>query len=272
MPELHLIVLALIQGIAEVIPVSVSAHRIFLPLVTGWDPSSQLTSLLVHIGILLAVLAYFSRDVTTIIIAIYKIIKRKKYDGKKLLGYIVLGSVPMVIGGYIHHHYFPHALESITIVAWMSLIFGILLYLSDRAGLTIRRIEHLDKPAAFIIGLTQLLGFVPGISRLGVSITAARILGFERRDAARFSFLLAIPVMITMIIIRASSLSDTDELHIDDQGFMIIGLAFITGLFALTLMMNWLKKRSYTPFVVYRIALAIMLLIWIYQPFGWTLF
>ncbi len=146
------------------------------------------------------------------------------------------------------------------VIGWAFIIFGIFLYLGDRFGLTIRRLNHLTWGNALIIGLAQSLAVIPGSSRAGVTITMARILGFERRDAARFSMLLAIPAIAGAGVLQGIEVVQSGNLAILPDGILAAVLAFLTALVAIWAMMGWLQRQSYTPFVVYRVIVGIVIL------------
>ena len=141
------------------------------------------------------------------------------------------------------------------------LVFGVALYAADKIGPTIMRIEHMTVGAAFLIGMVQVVALIPGASRSGVTITAARALGYERREAARFSMLLSIPTIVAAGVLISFDLVET-QLRAD--AVLGAALSFVAALISITLMMRWLQRASYTPFFVYRVVLGLAILCWVY--------
>ncbi|MBT5810426.1 MAG: undecaprenyl-diphosphate phosphatase, partial [Rhodospirillaceae bacterium] len=155
-------------------------------------------------------------------------------------------------------------LRSAEVIAWTTLGFGVLLWLVDRLGLTIRRIEHLGVFNALFIGMAQVLALVPGTSRAGVTITAARLLGMERSEAARFSMLMSIPTILGAGLLIGLDLYESGDVALRTDVFLAVGLSFVTALVAIWGLMTWLRRSSFTPFVMYRMLLAAGLFYWIY--------
>ena len=149
-------------------------------------------------------------------------------------------------------------------------IFGVILWIADRVGMTVRRVEHMNLSSALIIGLAQILALIPGTSRSGITITAARFLGFERAAAARFSMLMSIPVIVAAGAVAARDLMQAGEPIITGDAGLAAALAFVTALVTIAVLMQLLKRMSFLPFVVYRLFLGVVLLV-LYYGFGWTL-
>jgi undecaprenyl-diphosphatase len=154
------------------------------------------------------------------------------------------------------------------VVAWATIGFGIVLYLSDRAGMTLRRIEHMTLLSALLIGVAQVLSLIPGTSRAGITMSMARILGFERAEAARFSMLMAIPAISGAGLLVSLDLIDSGDVSLGIDALIAVGLAFVFALIAISVLISWLQRSGFTPFVVYRILLGVALLGWIYGVFG----
>jgi undecaprenyl-diphosphatase len=270
---LHVVVLAIVQGITEFLPISSSGH-----LVLTWEvfdamnmtgieqaEADRLTlDIGVHVGTLAAVCLYAWREVGQMAGGVARLAVGRWTPGARLAALLVVGTLPLIIVGGLFKDDVTAHLRDTTIVAWATIGFGILLYIADRSTLTFRRIEHMTFAAGLLIGLAQVLALLPGTSRSGITMTAARFLGFERVEAARFSLLLAIPA-----ILGAGSLAGYD---LYKSGNMVLGteavvgavLAFVVALISIVLMIGWLKRASFTPFVVYRILLGAGLLWWIY--------
>ena len=260
MPILHIVVLAIVQGITEFLPISSSGHLVLTPGLMGWLDQGLTIDVAVHVGTLFAVVVYLWRDVWMMICGIGRMFTGKFDDGARLAAMIVIASIPVMAVGLTVKLVFGDATRTPMIIGWAFIIFGVILYLGDRYGLTIRRMTHLTWGGALAIGLAQALAIIPGASRAGVTITMARILGFERRDTARFSMLLAIPAIAGAGVIQGIEVVRSGNLAILPDGLLAASLSFLTALVAIWAMMGWLQRQSYTPFVVYRIIIGIIIL------------
>lgn len=265
MSLLHLFVLAIVQGVTEFLPISSSAHLVLIPAVSGWPDQGELIDVAVHVGTLLAVMAYFHRDVLAILSGLLCIARGKSTPSARLALALIVGTLPLVVVGAIFYATSLYAaLRGPVVIAWATIGFAVLLALTDRFGATVYRIEHVGLRNAALIGLAQVLALIPGTSRAGICITAARALGFERADAARFAMLLSIPA-----ILAAGSLAAVEVWRIGDRSLefdaILAGvLAFLAALASIALLMRWLRRATYMPFVVYRLALGVLLLAWSY--------
>jgi len=262
---LHLIIVAVVQGLTEFLPISSSAHLILVPLAGDWPDQGPTIDIAVHLGTLGAVVLYFRRDVAAMSAGCLSLLRGRFDAGGRLFLWIIIGTLPTLAVGYVlASQGYLTLLRSPLIIAWATVLFGLLLWAVDRTCLRINRIEQLGLGAVILIGLAQALALIPGTSRSGITITAARALGFEREDAARISLLLSIPV-----ILAASAYAG---LEVAQKGYFTLGLdalvaatlAFVAALAAVAMMMRWLQHASYTPFVLYRLALGAGLLYWIY--------
>src|SRR5512134_3301620 len=195
MALLQVIVLAVVQGITEFLPISSSAHLIIVPQVFGWPDQGILLDVAVHVGTLLAVIIYFRRDVHAIISGCIGMLRGRRDGNVKLVLLLAIGTLPVILAGLLIQDHMEN-LRDIRLLGWTTLVFGIILYLADRFGGTARRLAEMHNADAVMIGLAQMLALVPGISRSGITMTAARALGVGREDAARFSLLLSIPTII----------------------------------------------------------------------------
>jgi undecaprenyl-diphosphatase len=260
MPILHLVVLALVQGVTEFLPISSSGHLVLVPVFLGWPDQGLMIDVAVHVGTLFAVLVYLYKDVGAMVGGLGRAARGRSDPGAKLFMYLVLGTIPVVIAGFLLETYAPDMFRSVIVIGWTTLGFGLLLWIADRVGLTVRRIEHLGISDVLIVGLAQCLALIPGTSRSGITMTAARFVGMERPDAARFSLLLSIPVIIAAGTLAGRKIYMTGSGELAADAFVAAGLAFATALIAIAIMMAWLKRASFTPFVIYRIVLGIGLL------------
>lgn len=264
MPIEQLIILALVQGITEFLPISSSAHLILVPQLTGAADQGPLIDVAVHVGTLGAVMLYLWRDVLQMLVGLGMALRGRPDAGFRLAMQLVLGTLPLVAAGYAASRYLGTELRSIQVIAWATLGFGILLWAVDRAGMTVRRIEHMGYGGAFFIGLSQVLALIPGTSRSGITMTAARLLGYERSEAARFSMLLAIPAILAAGTLAGIDLYKSGDTRLTADALIAGGLSLVTALLAIVAMMGWLKRASFLPFVIYRILLGCGLLAWLY--------
>jgi undecaprenyl-diphosphatase len=264
MPIEQIIVLAVVQGITEFLPISSSGHLILIPFLTGWPDQGQFTDVMTHLGTLLAVLIYFWRDVWHLILGTLNLFRGKiTHDGKLAL-YILAGTIPAILFGYtLKKLNVPDLERNVTVVAWNTVIYGVLMLVADTVGKQEKTINDVTLKSAFLIGCAQALALIPGTSRSGVTMTAARFLNFTRSDSARFSFLLGIPATAAAI---ALTLGDAVKsgCHITSDELLAAGFTFIAGILAIAFLMNLLRRISFLPFVLYRMALGGFLLVLVY--------
>jgi undecaprenyl-diphosphatase len=259
-PLLHLVVLAVVQGITEFLPVSSSGHLVLVPVFAGWPDQGLLMDVAVHVGTLGAVMVYLSRDIWEIIAGLFNVARGRRDPKAALAGYIILATLPVIGAGYFLNQYYPDGIRSIIVIGWTTLGFGLFLAVTDWMGMTLRRMEHIRFVDALVIGLLQVLALIPGTSRSGITMSAARLLGFERHDAARFSMLLSIPVILGAGTLKGLELYQSGDQELTYQAFVAAGLAFVAALIAIAVMMAWLRKSTFAPFVLYRVALGVVLL------------
>lgn len=262
---LNIIVLALLQGLTELLPISSSAHLILVPVITGWPDQGLMVDASLHLGTFCAIALYFWRDCLAMLLGLLNLLRGKVTPGAKLMGFVVIATIPAVICGLLIKDYAETALRSVAIIGWTATIFGILLFVADRWGVRLKKVEHMTWQGAIIVGLAQCLALIPGTSRSGITMTAGRAMGFERRDAARFSFLVSLPVTLGAGLLGVYEISKGADggAHLYDAA-LAAGGAFLASLATVAFLMNWLRTASFTPFVVYRVALGIGLLIWVY--------
>jgi len=256
-PILHIVVLALVQGVTEFLPISSSGHLALVPVFADWPDQGLIIDVAVHIGTLGAVMLYFWRDMLGMAAGLLALVRGRRDPHARILGLIVLATLPVIAVGYmLDRNDMMDSMRSIEVIAWTTLGFGIVLYLTDQVGMTVRRIEHIGIMDAVMIGLAQVLALVPGTSRSGVTMSAARLLGMERTDAARFSMLLSIPTIIGAGGLKGLDLYQGGNAQLTADAILAAGLAFFTALVAIFLMMAWLRRATFTPFVLYRIVLG----------------
>lgn len=261
MPLLHIAILALVQGITEFLPISSSGHLVLVPWLLGWADQGILIDVAVHVGTLGAVMAYLWRDIARMLDGLWRMVKGKGVnDGAKLAFFLVLGTLPVVGAGYWMHKTMPGGIRSIEVIAWATLGFGLVLWVMDRFAITVRRMEHLTVVDVLIIGISQCLALIPGTSRSGITMAAGRMLGMERPDCARFSMLLSIPAIVGAGLLAGLDLYQAGDPMQISAALTAAGLAFVSAIVAIALMMAWLKRASFTPFVIYRVGLGVFLL------------
>jgi undecaprenyl-diphosphatase len=270
------IILGFVQGLTEFLPISSSAHlRIVGEFLSGGvDPGARFTAI-TQLGTETAVLIYFWHDITRIIGAWCKGLVRKlpQSDPDVRLGwFIILGSIPIAILGLALQDTIETTFRSLWIVAIMLIVFGILLGIADWAGKKQLRLKELTWPHAIVYGFAQALALIPGVSRSGGTITAGLFMGYERRAAARYSFLLAIPAVFASGLYQVyKSFSEPGAEVFDGPATLIATLiAGVVGFVVIAFFMSYISKRSFLPFVIYRIllggALIVLLSLGILQP------
>jgi len=262
MPILHLILVALIQGITEFLPVSSSGHLILLPSLTGLEDQGQVIDVAVHVGTLGAVVLYFRSDVARAVAGLPMIVRGDLDNSNSRLALgLIIATVPVVLAGLVLKLTgLDDALRSVAVVGWATLIFGIVLYWADQFGREEKVAADWNLKDALTMGLFQVLALIPGTSRSGITITAGRRLGYARSDAARLAMLMSIPTILasgTLLGLEVALKMDTAAAR--DAGIAAV-FAFIAALAALAIMMRLLRSVSFTPYVIYRVALGIVLL------------
>ena len=256
----QIIVLALIQGITEFLPISSSGHLILVPALTGWPDQGVVVDVMTHMGSLLAVLVYFWRDVVALGRGLLVLLTGRLTPEGRMALYIIAGTVPIVIVGALFKVTgLSDLMRSPVLVAWDAIIFGVLLYLADIFGAFRKTIDDIDFRSAMIIGAAQALALIPGTSRSGITMTAGRALGSLRPDAARFSFLLSIPATAAAgVLILGDALEKHQPIGLD--ALITGGLTFLTALATIAFLMAIIRRHSFLPFVVYRVLLGAVLL------------
>ncbi|MEO8908093.1 MAG: undecaprenyl-diphosphate phosphatase [Microbacteriaceae bacterium] len=281
MELINALILGLVQGLTEFLPISSSAHiRIVGELlgVPGGDPGAAFTAI-IQLGTELAVVVYFWRDIVRIIrswfLALFGRIPRNDPDAR--MGWLViLGSVPIVVLGLIFQHSIETTFRSLWIVAVTLIGFGILLGIADWVGSKTRRLKELTWGHGIIFGFAQALALIPGVSRSGGTITAGLFMGYQRRAAARYSFLLALPAVFGSGLYQlyktikepcvlgsqtAVSGGCAPEVFTGVETLAATIVAFVVGLALIAFFMGYISRRSFLPFVIYRIALGVVLIV-----------
>ena len=246
---IEIFILSLIQGVTEFLPISSSSHLIIFSNYLNFQSQSLTIDVSLHIGSFIAVITYFHRDIINFI------------KNKDLFLKIIVSSIPvMFIGFLLVHLNLLEKFRNIEIIGWTTLIFGGLLYISDKYKLEKNINTNFNYKTAIFIGLFQVLSLVPGVSRSGISITAARFLNFKRFDAAKISFLLSIPTLGAVSIFGLRNLVTSNDINFSILNFISIFLSFIFSLITINYFLRYIKKASLNIFVAYRVLFGIFLL------------
>jgi len=254
---LQLILVALVQGLTEYLPISSTAHLILLPRLFGWPDQGLAVDVAANTGTLLAVVAYFRKDLGVYVRALFR-------DGeeRRMIPLLVLASLPVLVVGIAAGEWIAGDARSPAVIAWATIGFGLLLGVADRWGTQERRLDQVNWRNALVFGLAQATALIPGASRAGVVISAGRLLGFDRESSARFAFLLALPVGVFVagkdsldLLSGALPLSQLPSLVLVAAVSAVVGYLVIGGL------LGWLRRRSLQVFVGYRLVLGAVLLV-----------
>ena len=250
---IEIVILSLVQGVSEFLPISSSAHLIVVSTLYEFKSSSLLIDVSLHLGSLLAIIFFFRKDLINI------------KDNKRLLSLMVFGSIPLIIVGYLlYATELIYVLRDIKIIAWTTLVFGIILYFADKCRFDKSISSNLNFRVILYIGLFQILALIPGVSRAGITITVARIFRFNRFDSSKISFLLAIPALVGASVL---SLKDITYQSLEFNLFVLIAitLSFLFSYFTVKFFLDYINKFSLNVFVIYRIIISIILFIIIYN-------
>jgi len=262
MPLLHAAILGVIQGLTEVFPISSSAHLVIIPWLLGWRYQGVTFDVALHIGTALAFLAYFSGDWVKLIGAFFK---KNKSAGDNLFGYIIVGTIPAGVAGLLLEKKADQVFRSPKLILSAMAVFAVVLWLADRFGKKAKSIDQINLSAAIKIGCAQILALVPGVSRSGITITAGLAEGFSREASARFTFLLATPIVFAAGVLKLHKLHAGD---FNTAFWAGVAASAISGFFAIKFFLIFVKRFSLNIFVIYRIAAAVFLLFVIFMRHG----
>lgn len=270
MSWLQLIILALIQGLTEFLPISSSAHLILPAKILGWPDQGPLIDVMAHFGSLFAVLLYFRKDVGSIFTGLVDLLKRRLNTDSVLALNLIIATPPaLLLGAFLRLGGWDEAIRSPLIIAITTIVFGVLLWLSDVWGNESRTTEDLTWKGAFGLGLAQAVALIPGTSRSGITMTAARAMGLTRFEAARFSMLMSLPIIGVGGLFALYSLAGASNTELAGatlmDGVLVAALSFVAAFACITLFMKWISRIGMLPFMLYRLALGGALLIWIFS-------
>ncbi|HVJ50501.1 undecaprenyl-diphosphatase UppP [Desulfitobacterium sp.] len=249
------IIMGIVQGLGEFLPISSSAHLVLLPWLFGWKDMGLTFDVALHMGTLLAVVLYFWKDW----VSLFKgALRRKPSNEKRLFWYLIIATVPGALIGYALEDKAATVFRSPLLIGSMLILMGLILYWADRKR-QLRTLETMTLMDAVLIGLSQALAIIPGVSRAGSTMTAARLLSLTREDAARFSFLLSTPIIMGAGLLSVRHLNASDI----NLAFVVgIITAFIVGLLSISFLLRYLKTSNFKIFVIYRfiVGLGVILL------------
>ena len=260
MTLLHLLVVALVQGITEFLPVSSSGHLVLIPVFTSWPDQGLAVDVAAHVGSLGAVVVYFWRDMRRLVFAGLAIVTGRDHEARGLVWLLLIATVPAIAAGAALSGIVETVLRDPAIIAWTMTIGAGLLYASDRYGKTGREVSDMTWRDALWIGLAQALALVPGTSRSGITMTMARALGLARTEAARFSMLMSIPVILGAGALQAADLMRAGDPVLTGDAMVAAALSFVAALATVAVLMRWLKRATFLPLVIYRAGFGMVLL------------
>ncbi len=263
MDYLHTIVLGVVQGLSEFLPISSSAHLIITPWLMGWKDNGLVLDVALHIGTLFSVLLYYRETWARLAISLISIKEETKTD-RKLFGQLVVATIPGVIIGLLGKDYAETAFRSPLLIAGTLSVMGMILWLADQYwSKKKRKLSSLSWKDCILIGISQGFAIVPGFSRSGTTITAGLILGFRREEAAKFSFLLSAPIIAGAAVLQVPEILEK-KLYSDSAFWLGIGTAGLVGYLAISFLLKFVSKRSYLPFAIYRLLMgALIVLVWL---------
>jgi len=257
MTTLQAIAFGLVQGLGEFLPISSSAHLVLLPWAAGWNDPGLAVDVALHVGTLVALLVYFRSDLLRLGRALLASVSERRIGDdpdRKLAWLVAIGSVPGALVGAALEHKAEDAFRSPPLIAATLITLGLVLYLVDRAAKRTRALGSLTLRDALLVGCAQATAIVPGISRSGSTITMARLLGFDREAAARFSFLLAIPITtgaaLLKLVVKHRQFSEAGG--VSAPVLLAVVVAGISGYFAIAVLLRFVRTSSYMPFAIYR--------------------
>ena len=253
MSIIHAIILGIVQGLTELLPVSSSAHLFIIPWVFNWE-ITEAFDVALHFGTLLAIGLFFFKDWINLIKGGFKSIKGEKNPEGKMFWYIVIATIPGGAIGFVLDHFAENLLTNAVVIGCALIVMGILLYVLDKKGKNITDYKQMNFKQTFLIGLSQCMAFIPGVSRSGVTMTMGRALGVKREAVAKYSFMLSTPIVFAATIYKLKDFAFSLP--------FLIGVitSFVVGLFVIKFLLEYLKKGSFKIFAIYRIILGIAVL------------
>ena len=251
--SIEILILALIQGVSEFLPISSAAHFVLISKYYEFNNQNLLIDICLHLGSLIAIIFYFRKDLFNFI------------QNKRFLIKILIGTIPIIPVGYILYQTgLINHLRNLEIIGWTTLIFGIILYISDKAKSNKNIITDFTNKSAIIIGLFQVISLIPGVSRSGITITSGRFLGFSRFDSAKISFFLSIPTLAAASVLGIYNIYKEDSTELNFLAIIAVIFSSIFSYFTIALFLNYIRKFNLNVFVIYRIFLSLLILFIVY--------
>ncbi|MCP5405143.1 MAG: undecaprenyl-diphosphate phosphatase [Pseudomonadaceae bacterium] len=266
MDFLHLVVLAVVQGITEFLPISSSGHLVLVPHLLGWEDQGLIFDISLHFGTLGAVLVYFRRDVAAMFGGLVSLLTGRYRDsGARLVVNLVTATIPVGLAGLAVKDVIESYGRDVLLLAFTSIVFGLLLWYADvlarrRPADVLRTVDDISLPTALMWGVYQAMALVPGVSRSGICVTGGRAMGATRELAGHFGSLMAIPTITLAMLLSLGDISS--ELNWHNAGSTLLtgaAVSFVCGLIGIKLLVEWCARVGYVPFVVYRIVLGLVL-------------
>jgi len=257
----EIIILAIIQGLTEFLPISSSAHLILPAEILGWREQGLAFDVAVHVGSLLAVIIYLRNDIAKLTVAWFSHgLGRQQTTESKLGWWIIISTIPGVIFGYLMKDFVADNLRIALVIAITTIVFGLLLWYADVAAKQTKTIEKIGLKEAIIIGLAQAVAIIPGTSRSGITMTAGLMLGLDRESTAKFSFLLSIPIILGAGLFSVLELLGSVAKVNWNELLYGAAFSFVAAYLCIYLFLNWISKIGMLPFVIYRLVLGFVLL------------
>ena len=262
MTIIQAIILGIVQGLTELLPISSSAHLNIIPWILGWTKSQEFITafegfdVALHFGTLLAIGIFFFKDWIALIKGGFnQVVKKEKTTEGKMFWYIVLATIPGGAIGFLLDHFVGDALENPIIIGIALAVMGIILYFVDKNGKANTDYEHMSLKQTFLIGLSQSLAFIPGVSRSGVTMTTGRLMGVDRESTAKYSFLLSTPIVFAATVYKFK------DFVFSIPFFIGIIVSFLVGIFVIKFLLEYLKKGSFKGFAIYRVIVGIAVIV-----------
>lgn len=258
MTAIQAIILGAVQGLTELLPISSSAHLFLIPWLLKW-PNTEAFDVALHFGTLLAIGLFFFKDWIELIKGGYKtLVKKEKSKTGTMFWYIVLATIPGGVIGFVLDHFSEQYKESFSenpvVIAIALIIMGIILYLVDKKSKSKTNYDELTLKQTFIIGISQALAFIPGVSRSGITMTTGRAMGVDRESTAKFSFMLSAPIVLGATLLKFS------EFVFSFEFFLGVIVSFLVGIVVIKFLLEYLKKGSFKAFAIYRVIIGILVL------------
>ena len=249
------LILGIVQGLTELLPISSSAHLTIIPWIFNWN-IPEAFDVALHFGTLLAIVLYFFKDWMELIKGGYKyVVKKEKTVQGRMFWYIVLATIPGGIVGYLLDHFLNGVLNRPIIIAIALIVMGIILYVVDKNAKSKVKYEEMTLKQTFLIGVSQALAFIPGVSRSGITITTARAMGVTREAAAKYTFLLSTPIVFAATVLKFKD-------FVFNLPFIVgVVSSFIVGLLVIKFLLKYLQKGSFKAFAIYRVIAGIVIIL-----------